>query len=742
MSKEMKTEVDREQAKRELKMRLPDYLREKGIDPDGAFRCLSPDHPDKHPSMNMFTFQDGTPKVGCHSRHHTFDIIDLIEMDYGLSTGEAMQWGFNHYGIHPDQSFNNSRTATTTHYRKEKNKKDDHVAHDRQNELAKEILPSPDFSDQVELAHRILLQAKNENPYTGQPINTPEIFYSYLRDKRGVTEAQIKEYKIGFSPSGINGLIIPHLGEPVFLDYAQKRNKDAYYGSTANTSHKLILPNIDPDGKCHYFYSEITDRRILNDPKVGQYAGGKYLKPKALKQKLFNDRYLKSENPPEIAIICEGFYDALAYERAGLPAIGLIGVGYKEFETLLKKYRPKTHFVIALDNDATGQERAKKFTDLLDELEYSYEKYVLDFAKDADEGWQADPDRLIRDVEYIQKNAPVATNPEKLEEYNKGLEKEYAKELSPFYHLGNFIDDIIQSKNDQAIPTGIDNLDAILDGGLYSGLYAIGALSSLGKTTFCVQLMDNIAKSGQDVLFFSLEMSRKELMSKSISRLTLDESIKAYGDQRYARSTREIMTGSKYKGLSKNHIETIYKAVESYEEFAGNIYIIEAEDDFSYEDVDRAIERHVMKTGRRPVVFIDYLQILDPPVGMERATQKDNMDKTVKVLKHLSRDYDIPVIAISSFNRSNYDKPVKGMDSFKESGGIEYSCDFCIILDYLPVEAKDKAPVAEKRYQTASAGESFPIVCRVEKNRNGRKGPIYLDFFPKFNFYRPSRAVK
>ena len=59
-----------------------------------------------------------------------------------------------------------------------------------------------------------------------------------------------------------------------------------------------------------------------------------------------------------------------------------------------------------------------------------------------------------------------------------------------------------------------------LAGGLFPGLYVIGAISSLGKTTFVQQLADNVAAAGKPVLFFSLEMSRLEMASKSISRKT------------------------------------------------------------------------------------------------------------------------------------------------------------------------------------------------------------------------------
>lgn len=54
---------------------------------------------------------------------------------------------------------------------------------------------------------------------------------------------------------------------------------------------------------------------------------------------------------------------------------------------------------------------------------------------------------------------------------------------------------------------------------LYPGFYVLGAVSSLGKTTFMHQMADQIAYAGQEVLFFSLEQTRLELTTKSLSRI-------------------------------------------------------------------------------------------------------------------------------------------------------------------------------------------------------------------------------
>ena len=67
--------------------------------------------------------------------------------------------------------------------------------------------------------------------------------------------------------------------------------------------------------------------------------------------------------------------------------------------------------------------------------------------------------------------------------------------------------------------TGFPSLDEMLDGGLHgSQLVCIGAISSLGKTSFVLQAATQMAEQGRDVLIFSLEMSRDELNAKTVSR--------------------------------------------------------------------------------------------------------------------------------------------------------------------------------------------------------------------------------
>jgi replicative DNA helicase len=86
------------------------------------------------------------------------------------------------------------------------------------------------------------------------------------------------------------------------------------------------------------------------------------------------------------------------------------------------------------------------------------------------------------------------------------------------------------------------------------------------------------------------------------------------------------------------------------------------------EKVERELaQREKMKTGKAPVLIIDYLQIF--PVDDPTQDKRVAVDFLVSDLRRIARDIGSPVIAISAMSRAEYDR-VK-LSGFKESGGIE-----------------------------------------------------------------------
>lgn len=232
--------------------------------------------------------------------------------------------------------------------------------------------------------------------------------------------------------------------------------------------------------------------------------------------------------------------------------------------------------ILALDNDKAGEEATEKLASALRErnvLFYRANDLYGDL-KDANEVLLSSRDLLRDKVENTLESALFWQN--ELIQAERDL---YLKNSAANY-IDDFINGVHNRANTSCMPTGFRNLDEILDGGLFEGLYIFGAISSLGKTTFVLQIADQIAQQGQDILIFSLEMARTELMAKSISRLTL-----LCGNHRIAKTTRGITMGSRYSGYSTQEIELINRAVERYRSYAQNIFIHEGGGDIGTEQI-------------------------------------------------------------------------------------------------------------------------------------------------------------
>ena len=442
-----------------------------------------------------------------------------------------------------------------------------------------------------------------------------------------------------------------------------------------------------------------------------------YSKSKVGSIQLFNKKALQTATKP--IFIVEGELDALSIIEVGGEAVALgTTTKSKALIELLKAQAPAQALIIALDNDEAGQRASRELTEGLQGLNIPcYSFNPCGQYKDANEALQRDRQALAIAVEEA----------EHLQDEEAQAQKEAYLKNSTAHYLQSFVNGIADSVDTPYIPTGFKKLDSVLDGGLYEGLYIVGAISSLGKTTIITQIADQIAQAGTDVLIFSLEMARAEIMAKSISRHTLQSVLATGGDIRNAKTARGITTGKRYIDYSQTERDLINSSIMEYSKYAQNIYISEGVGDIGAEQIRETVQKHILFTGKTPVVIIDYLQILAP--YSERATDKQNTDKAVMELKRISRDYKTPVIGISSFNRANYKEAVT-MEAFKESGAIEYSSDILIGLQLKGTGKKDFDANEAKRKDPRE------IELVILKNRNGRTGDsLSFNFYPLFNYF-------
>ena len=473
----------------------------------------------------------------------------------------------------------------------------------------------------------------------------------------------------------------------------------------APTSPRLIIPTSP------YSYLARDTRETIPEEQRA------YSKSKVGSIQLFNKKALQTATKP--IFIVEGELDALSIIEVGGEAVALgTTTKSKALIELLKAQAPAQALIIALDNDEAGQRASRELTEGLQGLNIPcYSFNPCGQYKDANEALQRDREALTIAVEEA----------EHLQDEEAQAQKEAYLKNSTAHYLQSFVNGIADSVDTPYIPTGFKKLDSVLDGGLYEGLYIVGAISSLGKTTIITQIADQIAQAGTDVLIFSLEMARAEIMAKSISRHTLQSVLATGGDIRNAKTARGITTGKRYIDYSQTERDLINSSIMEYSKYAQNIYISEGVGDIGAEQIRETVQKHILFTGKTPVVIIDYLQILAP--YSERATDKQNTDKAVMELKRISRDYKTPVIGISSFNRANYKEAVT-MEAFKESGAIEYSSDILIGLQLKGAGKKDFDANEAKRKDPRE------IELVILKNRNGRTGDsLSFNFYPLFNYF-------
>lgn len=453
---------------------------------------------------------------------------------------------------------------------------------------------------------------------------------------------------------------------------------------------------------------------------------------------IFNYTAIKKSTQP--IFILEGEIDALSIMEVGGQAVAIGSTAYtRQFIEYCKYSNPTQPLILALDNDEAGEKAQgiiKK--DLQEQGFIILEANIAGEHKDAN-------DALINNRKAL-KTAVEEAKYKALEELKK-IKKEQIEKIYKESALGiieNFQARQADGIEPLIISTGFEKLDTILNGGLRAGLYTIGAVSSLGKTSLAVQIADNIAKLNIPVLYVSLEMAKEEIIAKIISRITYEISKEKYNSFNFAKTTIGILDTHKYKKLEDNHRKIIDEAIQELGSRANNLFILEGMGNIGAQQIkEKALElKNIL--GKAPIIFVDYLQILAAEDNF-KGTEKMAIDKAVVELKRISRDLNTPIICISSFSRNNYDTAV-GLSSFKESGAIEYTSDVLIGLQLKGLEditlkegdeRKDKLKrLKENARINANAGRAKELELKLLKNRNGNIGELYIDFYPMFNYFK------
>ena len=253
--------------------------------------------------------------------------------------------------------------------------------------------------------------------------------------------------------------------------------------------------------------------------------------------------------------------------------------------------------------------------------------------------------------------------------------------------------------------TGFDNLDQYQ---IFSpGLYVIGGLPALGKTSFAWQLLHQLALRGESCVYCSYE-----LFSKSLARAVFIQ------DKNTSLSSAGIRRGDTSPSLQN--------IVSQFKSSNLDLHVLELQE----HDIDDLIFKlRPFCKHKAPIFVLDYLQIV--PVKVSNVSPKQAIDEIVRKLKNFQRQTNSTFIVVSSFNRLNYSQRVS-FESFKESGNIEYSADVVWGLQLYCTNKLLDGAVSKNRDIIDNAKKANPRQVQLccLKNRQGINYDIFFKYFP------------
>lgn len=336
-----------EQAIDSAKGCLESYLRGKGINTRKKFTCQNPKHTDKHPSMS---YDRNRRRAHCFSCGASYDIFDLIGMDYGLSEfKDQLAKACELYGIEIDRSTNRPESKPAA-------------------------LPDQTAPTESETL-------ANKGGYMDYYYQCRKALHNtnYLQE-RGISKETAVKYWLGYD-----------------AEYKTFNNNEDGSKSPA-TWRGLIIPTSE-------------NSYVVRNTDTPQEPQKKNRYRKKGSVSLFNLKALKKAEKP--IFVVEGELDALSIIEAGGEALGLGATSnYMKLANKVKEDRPTQPLILALDADQRGQETEEKLAQELEAIQIPFYRHnPYGAAKDANEALLKDREQLQKEIAKAETiAAEMATN--------------------------------------------------------------------------------------------------------------------------------------------------------------------------------------------------------------------------------------------------------------------------------------------------------------------------------------------
>ena len=266
----------------------------------------------------------------------------------------------------------------------------------------------------------------------------------------------------------------------------------------------------------------------------------------------------------------------------------------------------------------------------------------------------------------------------------------------------NKLDELSNDKGSlRGLITQYKGLDNLLNGLHKSNLIVLAARPGIGKTSFAMNIVENVALAGASCAVFSLEMGRDELAQRMLCSVA---------DVSNERASKGIMNKAEWLKIAKA------KALLA----EARIYI----DDSAITTAQQMISkcRRIQRKNGLDLVVVDYIQLMSTEKRGKDANRQQEITEISRNLKILAKELCVPVIALSQLNRSTEkEKRRPQLADLRESGAIEQDADIVMFI-HRPDKGAD-----EKDLESGKIQKNVAEII-VEKNRSGPQGIVKLYF--------------
>ena len=240
--------------------------------------------------------------------------------------------------------------------------------------------------------------------------------------------------------------------------------------------------------------------------------------------------------------------------------------------------------------------------------------------------------------------------------------------------------------------SGFSGLDKVITGLNKSDLIIVAARPAMGKTSFVLNIAANVCrhKTDKEVVIFSLEMSKEQLVTRMLSSESLVESDK-------------LMKGT----IGNEDWTKLAKGAQRLSNM--NIYL----DDTAGMTVVQ-MKAKLRRMKNLGLVVIDYLQLMSS--GRKIDNRVNEISEMTRQLKLMAKELNVPVITLSQLSRSVESRTDKRpvLSDLRESGSIEQDADIVMFLYRDGYYNKEKCP------------DPTLAECIVAKNRHGETKAVNL----------------